>query len=86
MTISRISTTIQPPARIAETRAFVDAMTALLKASIAAAFAACAAVIAAYLAARAVLCSQNRCSCSPGLQFAVTSVVRLRCILFSALF
>ena len=79
ITISRISTTIQPPARIAATRAFVAVMTAFTAAATAFAvtFAACAAAIAACLAVRAVFCVVRATTLAPcPAALAVTSVVR----------
>ena len=67
MTRTRISITIQPPARIAETSALVAAMTALTAAvtAFAAAFAAFAAAIAACLAATAVRCVVTTAALAP---------------------
>ena len=63
MTRTRISITIQPPARIAETSALVAAMTALTAAVTA--FAAFAAAIAACLAATAVRCVVTTAALAP---------------------
>ena len=79
MTITRINTTIQPPARIAETRAFVAAITAFTAAATAFAvtFAAFAAAIAACLAATAVRCVVNTAVLAPcPAVLAAISVVR----------